>query len=182
MIDKVEPVINSLNEVFNELVESLQVKQDNDVKLEDNDLNKAIKLICQGLDVEIERSNADIQVHCEETPILRFPSKYLKSILHNLISNALKYQSPERRPVIEIKTKKLKNHVVLSIKDNGLGIDLEKHQSNLFKIGKVFHKHPSAKGFGLYMTKTQIESMNGRLWVESKPNEGSTFFIEFANQ
>ena len=182
MIDKIEPVINSLNEVFNELVESLQIKQDHSIKLEINDLKKAIQLICQGLDVEIGKSNAQIQIEVEEAPTLRFPSKYLKSILHNLIGNALKYQSPKRSPIIQIKTKKFNDVITLSIQDNGLGIDLEKHKNNLFKIGKVFHKHPAAKGFGLYMTKTQIESMNGHIWIESSPDKGSTFYVDFVNQ
>lgn len=182
MIDKVEPVIESLNEIFNELVESLQVKQDSSVKLDINEVQKDVKLICQSLDIEIEKSKAEIIVNCEQAPTLRFPSKYLKSILHNLISNALKYKSPDRDPRIEIKTERFNSNILLSIKDNGLGIDLEKHQNNLFKIGKIFHKHPSAKGYGLYMTKTQIESMNGRIWVESTPNVGSTFFVEFGNQ
>ncbi len=182
MIDKVEPVIESLNEIFNELVESLQVKQDSSVKLDINEVQKDIKLICQSLDIEIEKSKAEIIVNCEQAPTLRFPSKYLKSILHNLISNALKYKSPDRDPRIEIKTERFNSNIILSIKDNGLGINLEKHQNSLFKIGKIFHKHPSAKGYGLYMTKTQIESMNGRIWVESTPNVGSTFLVEFVNQ
>jgi PAS domain S-box-containing protein len=182
MIDKIDPVVQSLNEMFNELVESLQVKQDIDVKLEINDISKKVQSICQGLDIEIEKLKAEIIVHCEEAPEIRFPSKYLKSILHNLISNALKYHSPNRSPRIEIKTEKFNDNIVLSIKDNGLGIDLDRHQNNVFKIGKVFHKHPSSKGFGLHMTKTQIESMNGRIWVESTPDAGSTFFVEFVNQ
>ena len=182
MINKVEPVIESLNEIFNELVESLQIKQDNSVKLEINEVSKAIKLICQSLDIEIEKSNTKIIIDCEQAPTLRFPAKYLKSILHNLISNALKYRAADRDPHIEIKTQRLENSIVLSIKDNGLGIDLERHQNSVFKIGKIFHKHPSAKGYGLYMTRTQIESMNGRIWVESTPNVGSTFFVEFVNQ
>jgi PAS domain S-box-containing protein len=182
MIDKVEPVINSLNEIFNELVESLQVKLDNSVKLEKNDFHKNIKLICRSLEIEIEKSKAEIIINCEDAPTLRFPSKYLKSILHNLISNALKYKSLDRTPRIEIKTKRFKNNILLSVNDNGLGIDLNRHKNNVFKIGKVFHKHPSAKGFGLHMTRTQVESMNGRIWVESTPNVGSTFFIEFVNQ
>ncbi|WP_394350912.1 ATP-binding protein [Flavobacterium phycosphaerae] len=55
------------------------------------------------------------------------------------------------------------------------------HKDNIFKIRKVFHKHPDARGFGLFMTKTQVESMGGRIWIESIPNKGSTFFIEFNN-
>ncbi len=72
--------------------------------------------------------------------------------------------------------------ILFSITDNGLGIDLKKHKDNFFKIGKVFHKHPNAKGFGLFMTKTQIEAMGGKIWLESVPDEGTTFFIEFINQ
>ena len=75
-----------------------------------------------------------------------------------------------------------KKKILLTVKDNGLGLDLKKHQSNLFKIRKVFHRHPDAKGFGLYITKAQVEAMKGRIWVESVPDVGSTFFVEFNNQ
>jgi signal transduction histidine kinase len=70
----------------------------------------------------------------------------------------------------------------LSVADNGLGIDLVLHKNQIFKIRKTFHKHPDAKGFGLFMTKTQVEAMNGKIWAESQPDKGSTFFIEFQNQ
>ncbi len=72
--------------------------------------------------------------------------------------------------------------MVLSVADNGLGIDLKKHKRNLFKIRKVFHAHPEAKGFGLFITKSQIEAMNGRIWAKSIPGVGSTFYVEFNNQ
>jgi sensor histidine kinase regulating citrate/malate metabolism len=68
------------------------------------------------------------------------------------------------------------------VKDNGMGLDLEKHKDNVFKIGKVFHKHPNAKGLGLYMTKAQIEAMDGKIWIESSPDQGAAFFIVFTNQ
>ena len=74
------------------------------------------------------------------------------------------------------------NVVVLSVTDNGLGIDLVLHKDQIFKIRKTFHKHPDAKGFGLFMTKTQVEAMNGKIWADSQPEKGSTFFIEFKNQ
>lgn len=71
--------------------------------------------------------------------------------------------------------------IILSIQDNGLGIDLDKHGNDMFKIRKVFHHHPDAKGFGLYITKTQVETMGGKIWVESEPGIGSTFYVEFKN-
>ena len=74
------------------------------------------------------------------------------------------------------------NTIILSVSDNGLGIDLKKHKDNLFKIRKIFHSHPEAKGFGLFITKTQVEAMDGKIWAESMPEEGSTFFVEFKNQ
>lgn len=82
-------------------------------------------------------------------------------------------------PFIKIETKKDEERVVLSVKDNGLGIDLNKNGHNLFKIRKVFHEHPDAKGFGLFITKSQVETMGGRIWAESLPDVGSTFFVEF---
>jgi len=130
----------------------------------------------------VNKLNAVIQVDFDEAAAIYFPPKYLHSIFHNLISNALKYHSPKRQPVITLKSKKLEGKVLFSITDNGLGVDLVKHKDNFFKIGKVFHRHPNAKGFGLYMTKTQVEAMNSKIWVESKLDEGSTFFIEFTNQ
>jgi signal transduction histidine kinase len=60
-----------------------------------------------------------------------------------------------------------------------LGIDIEKHGNSLFGMYKTFHKHENANGIGLYITKNQIESMNGQISVESKVNEGTTFKITF---
>jgi len=128
--------------------------------------------------LQILLSKADIQTDFVAAPRVHFPVKYLESALTNLISNSLKYQSPERSPVIRIASSRIGNKVHLSLSDNGLGIDLKLHQSNLFKIRKTFHKHKDAKGFGLFMTKTQVEAMGGRIWAESEPNKGSTFVIE----
>ncbi|MCC5937077.1 MAG: hypothetical protein JJU34_07335 [Lunatimonas sp.] len=114
----------------------------------------------------------------EEAPKVLFPQKYLDSALANLISNSLKYKSPTRKPVIRIQSTTKSGKFLLSVADNGLGIDTKLHRKNLFKIRKTFHPHKDAKGFGLFMTKTQIEAMGGSIWVESAPDRGSTFFIE----
>ncbi len=84
--------------------------------------------------------------------------------------------------MIRIASKDVNGKIRLSVADNGLGIDVEMHKNNLFKIRKTFHKHKDARGFGLFMTKTQVEAMGGKIWVESQPEKGSTFFIEIDPQ
>ena len=182
LFKKMKEVVQIMNETFNELVESLQIKYDLDIKSDKISVKDCLKKVLTILEFEIDSSNPTIEIDIKETPIIFFPEKYLDSILYNLISNALKYKSSDRKSVIKIKTKKTNNSIVLSVADNGLGIDLKMHKKHLFKIRKVFHKHPDAKGFGLFMTKTQVEAMGGKIWVESTPDLGSTFFVEFKNQ
>lgn len=182
LMGKFKPIINNVNETFNELVESLQIQQDLEVKSEKIVVKEYFKNVIKGFEGQIALSEAVIRSDFDEAPVINFPSKYFSSVLHNLISNALKYRSPDRRPKILVKTTRENNRIILSVKDNGLGIDLEKHKDDLFKIRKVFHFHPDAKGFGLYITKTQVETMGGKVWVESELGKGSTFFVAFKNQ
>lgn len=175
---KIKPVINHLLEVFNELVESLQVQQDKDLVLDKIELQSCLEKILVGFETQIVESGASIQVDFTKAPTLNQPSKYIESVFFNLISNALKYKASDRTPSIKIDAVMQANSVLLSVSDNGLGIDLVRHKDQLFKIRKVFHKHADAKGFGLFMTKTHIEAMGGTIRAESKPGVGSTFFIE----
>ena len=182
LTSKLTPVIDSLNTTFNELVESIQVRQDMEIASEPIVLQEYLQRTLDGLKMEINKNEAEIIVNFEDAPVVNYPPKYLNSILHNLVSNALKYRSPVRKPRIELSTRKNQNSILLMVRDNGLGIDLTKHMDNIFKIGKVFHKHPNAKGLGLYMTKTQVEAMNGKIWVESSPDQGAVFYVVFNNQ
>jgi PAS domain S-box-containing protein len=180
---KIKPVVNHLMEVFNELVESIQVKQDLEIKSDQIILKDCLEKILTGFETQIKEYDVDIQLDINDASIIYFPQKYIESIFTNLISNAIKYKSPNRKPKISIKTKKEANNVIiLSVADNGLGIDLVLHKDQIFKIRKTFHKHPDARGFGLFMTKTQVEAMDGKIWAESEPEKGSTFYIEFKNQ
>jgi PAS domain S-box-containing protein len=178
-IDKLKPVIDSLNETFEELVESIQIKQDNELQMENIEVEEYFNKILTGFEGQIVQTQAIISTDFTEAPVVCCPPQYFSSILQNLISNSLKYKSPDRRPEIKIKTFKMNHSVVLSVEDNGLGLDIIKHKDNLFKIRKVFHRHPDARGFGLFITKTQVEAIKGKIWVESVPNEGSIFYVKF---
>ncbi|WP_103864669.1 PAS domain S-box protein [Aquimarina sp. I32.4] len=108
--------------------------------------------------------------------ILGIPA-YLDSILLNFITNGIKYSSQERDSYVTLSTNVKGDYVILSIKDNGLGIDLKKHQAKLFGMYKTFHNNKEARGIGLFITKNQVEAMGGKIEVESKVNKGTTFKI-----
>jgi signal transduction histidine kinase len=97
----------------------------------------------------------------------------------NLLSNAMKYRSPKRIPVIHFQTADINGEITMKVSDNGLGIDLKKHGNSLFGLNKTFHDHAEAKGVGLYITKKQIEAMGGYISAESKVEKGTTFTVFF---
>ena len=104
---------------------------------------------------------------------------YLENILFHFLSNALKYRHPARKPRVCLSFEKTREHSVLVIADNGLGIDLKKNGDKLFGMYKTFHEHPDARGIGLFICKNQIEAMNGFITTRSKVGEGTTFKIHF---
>ena len=182
MVSKLQPLIDSLSQTFNQLVETIQIKQDLEIKSERVNLEACLKKTIEGLEMEVKKAMARVVIDCVAAPELNFPPKYIDSIFHNLISNSLKYRSPDRRLVVCVKTRQVGGSIFLSVEDNGLGIDMKKYREHIFKIGKVFHDHSNAKGLGLYMTKTQVEMMGGAIQVESEVNKGTKFTIEFINQ
>ena len=76
-----------------------------------------------------------------------------------------------------ISVKSIDEKTVITVKDNGLGINLDKYGERLFKLNQVFHAGFNSKGIGLYITKTQVESLGGTIEVKSKENEGSEFIV-----
>lgn len=176
------PLLDNIGMTLDELMESIQISQDTEIETDINELDACLQKVLAGVQVSIVKSKATIDCDFSGAPVVKFPFKYLENILLNLVTNALKYQSPDRLLHLKIRSFKNNGEIILSVADNGLGIDLKKHGDNIFKIGKTFHKHPEAKGFGLFMLKTQVEAMNGEIWVESYQGVGSTFFVKFVAQ
>ena len=126
----------------------------------------------------IALKKATIELDLEITDI-KYPISYLESTVYNFINNALKYSRDDVPVIIKISTHMLDGRIVLSVKDNGIGIDLDKYAGKIFQLNQIFHKGYDSKGVGLYLTKMQVESMGGTISVKSKINEGSEFIVEF---
>ena len=102
---------------------------------------------------------------------------YLHSILYNLISNALKYRASDRESEISLSADTVGEEVLLQVADNGIGIDLEQHGANLFKMYHRFTDLREGRGLGLYLVKVQTESMGGHIEVQSQVGKGTTFSV-----
>jgi len=167
---EMDTVIKDLNVI-------LEVKSNDSKYLTQVDLHDELLLICSNLEKEILETQTLIHESFEAAPVVIAVKAYIDSILFNLISNAIKYRSPDRAPIIRIKTTRTDDYICLSITDNGLGFDTQQHQQNLFTLYKRFHFHVEGKGMGLYLVKTQVSAMDGKIEVESNINEGTTFRI-----
>lgn len=170
-----------LDEVIRDLNIILEIRKGINQNMELIDLHNTFKNVSGVLENDIIHSEASITTNFAQAHKVLFVDVYMKSILYNFISNGIKYAHPDRKPEILLKTRKEGSFVVLSIGDNGLGIDLEKHQSKIFGLYQRFHLHKEGKGIGLYLCKTQLEALGGRIIVESIPNEGTTFHLYFKN-
>ena len=131
--------------------------------------------------VEQEIANTKTQILTDFTRAadLHTVKPYLDSILYNLVSNAIKYRHPDRPPIITIKTEKLESELCLIVSDNGLGIDMDLYQDKLFNLYSRFHFHVEGKGMGLYLVKAHLVAMGGRIEIQSRVEEGSTFKAYF---
>ncbi|MEO1254679.1 MAG: ATP-binding protein, partial [Bacteroidota bacterium] len=122
----------------------------------------------------------EFEVDISDKLKLKILPAYLQSILHNLITNAMKYGITEEQRKIKICAKKESKSVVLTVADRGRGIDLKRYGNKMFQLGSRFHAdEESGHGMGLYMTKQQVEAIDGRIEVESEVGKGTSFKVFF---
>ncbi len=171
----------SANKILDELdtlFELSKINLNKDLVNEYCEFDEIIDSILTQLHGSIFQKNITVQKVLKVSRI-SYHKAYLHSIIYNLISNAVKYSREEIRAEIIITTTLLNGRVVLSIKDNGLGIDLDRFGTRLFGLNQIFHPGFDSQGVGLFLTKTQIERLGGKITVKSVPNEGAEFIVTF---
>jgi signal transduction histidine kinase len=125
----------------------------------------------------ISHKNAKIILNIDKNISVKSYQAYLDSILFNIFNNALKFGVTSENNTIHIEAIEQNHIVTIKVTDYGLGLDLNQMRNKLFGMGYQFHQSDSGQGFGLFISKRQIESMNGHIDVISEPNKGSTFII-----
>lgn len=169
-VERLHATLNDLNEI---LSSRANMAEKDEVLYFDQELKKVLELISE----EIRLKEAVIHADFSRAPSIFFSRKVLHSILLNLLTNAIKYRKPDQAPEITVSTEEDGEFVILYVKDNGMGIDLEKYGNKIFGLYQRFHDNKDGKGLGLYIIKNQIEALEGKIAVESIVNKGSMFHV-----
>ena len=178
MLQSIVEEANNLDTVVKDMNDILSVQDTGSKKFESVSFQDKTDMILNVLDTQVHESKAIITTDFHEIKQIITVNSYLYSIMYNLVSNALKYRSPERQLSVQLKTFYSQDMICLSVKDNGMGIDLEKNADKVFGLYKRFHgKNIPGKGIGLNLVKMQAESMGGIATVISTKNKGSEFII-----
>ena len=172
--EKTDGIIKDLNTV-------LSMESESNHAREPVNLSELIEDIKIDLKVMMEESEAVIVCNFDDEPEITGIRGYLYSVIHNLVTNAIKYRREDLVPQIQFQSKRVQGDIHLLCKDNGLGMDLGEDKDP-FQLYTRFHTHKDGKGVGLFMVKKQMEQMNGTITVESELNKGSLFTMEFRNQ
>jgi PAS domain S-box-containing protein len=168
----------AMDTVLHDLNTILSARSTLNEKMEVFSLADIVDSVCINLKNEIIASGTTIDTYVDPAADqITSIKSYIHSAVFNLVSNAIKYRSPYRLPAITISASEKDGCIVISVADNGVGIDLQRHGHRLFELYGRLRNDQEGKGLGLYMTKAQIGSLNGNLEVESEEGKGTTFTI-----
>lgn len=171
--DKLAETIVNLNEVVTATAVGAQPK-------ERRGLRQEVSRTLEALNVLVHQNQVAVSVTIPAEVTVNVVPAYLDSILLNLFSNAIKYRSRSAAPCLALGCYHEEDYLVLTIEDNGQGIDLVRNKAKVFGMYKTFHGNDDARGLGLFITKNQVEAMNGKIEVDSQVGVGSTFKVYFS--
>jgi signal transduction histidine kinase len=166
-----------LDRVVRDLNLILEVRKPSDKSVTQLEVRKEIDLVLINLARDIGEAQAQIDIDVDRVPVLTTVKPYFNSIFMNLISNAIKYRKPDSPPEIYIRAEWVNDYACFIVQDYGLGIDLVTTQNKLFTLYSRFHPTIEGKGLGLYMVKTQLDAIGGKIEVESEVNTGTIFKV-----
>jgi PAS domain S-box-containing protein len=172
---------NQLNETINDLVKVIIIKDSPSIDKEEVVIKDVFENVFNQLSFLISLKKPIIKMEFEKAENLYINKSYFESILLNLMTNSLKYNDINRKLKISISSKVVGKNTIIQFKDNGIGIDMNRNKDKIFGLYQRFHDYADSKGLGLYLVKSQVESMGGTITVESEVGVGTSFKIIFKN-
>lgn len=182
LFQHIKTATNEMCDTVNHLTEIVEIQHLIKNTFVPINLRKRIKSAVNNIQSAVKQLNGEIKIKVNKELMIYGISSYVDSVIMNILTNAIKYRSSERLLKIDIEAENSGEYTVVAISDNGIGIDLERHSEKMFGMYKTFHEHKNARGIGLFMSKNQMEAMDGHIEVESQLNKGTTFRLYFKNE
>ena len=179
LIDILKLTSENLKETLNNSIDDLIENANISTQVEDINLKESLDEVLSSINSLIRDSKAVINIDFSAIENIKFNKAYMKSIFLNLVTNSIKYSIPHQTAVITMHSKITNGVSQLIFSDNGLGFDIDKVKDKIFGLYEKFHNNDDSNGIGLYLVYNHITSLGGKVSVESKINEGTTFTISF---
>ncbi len=178
MIEMIKISILKFKETIQALTEVAKTNKNIDDEVVKVDLKELFEDIKLSIEDMVEAAGADITADFTRlgTEDIYFSLANMRSLLINLMTNAIKYRSPERKPIIRLSFEKEDKQLIIKVSDNGLGIAKE-HQERIFQMFKRMHTQVEGTGIGLYLVKRIVENQGGSIAIDSEVNKGTTFTL-----
>jgi PAS domain S-box-containing protein len=169
-----------LNDTLNDLINILIIKENRNLPTAELGFHEMLNRVLNSISNTFSIAEAVIVSDFSEAPFVEFSNTYLESIFLNLLTNAIKYAHPDRKPFIKINTVRNENGTTkLIFSDNGIGMNMQRVKDRIFGLYQRFHNNSDSKGIGLYLVHSQITALGGSIEVETEENVGTTFIITF---
>lgn len=174
---KFEESVKILNNTLGDLIDIVAVNKNKFDEKIDINIEETLKDVMESVKEEINKSGILVSFDFSKCNDVSYPASQFRSILINMLTNAIKYRSLDKQAEVSITTSVDKDFVCIRFADNGLGLDLKKYGNKLFQMNKRFHLETEGKGIGLFIIKSQVEAMGGKVVVESEPGKGAVFSV-----
>ncbi|MDB5023036.1 MAG: histidine kinase [Mucilaginibacter sp.] len=175
-----ENSIKKMQSIINELTDTGKLKNRYQAEEEFLDFENILEDVRLTLAGTIKESGAKITSEIKVSEIL-YSRRKLRSIIYNLVNNAIKFQSPDRKPEIFIKTERQEKFIIISVKDNGIGIDPDKQRVVFTKYVRI-EKSVEGSGIGLYLVNQIVTNSGGKIVLKSELGKGSEFQVYLISQ
>jgi light-regulated signal transduction histidine kinase (bacteriophytochrome) len=177
-VDNIVEGTTRMRDLLSDLLAYTEIRNPDEEPMESVDLNVVVDNVRQKLKTSIDESGA--VVTSGRLPALRAYRAHFEPLFQNLIGNAIKYRGAQP-PRIHVSVQEVDGELRFRVSDNGIGIDPEYHQQ-IFEVFRRLHgKKIPGTGVGLAICQRVVERYGGRIWVESKSGQGSTFLFTLPN-
>lgn len=177
--DKIEFSVNNFNEMLSDLNVILSARKEEVASYKTLNFGEELQHVMNSISQTAADDDLNVLHDFSKSPQVYCQQDVLRSVLLNLVTNAIKYKKMGNKPELFLQSDLSGDYIILKATDKGIGINLNKYGNRLFNPYQRLHPHIEGKGLGLYLIKIQVEKMGGKINVESVEKKGTTFTVYF---